>query len=192
LTTQSGNGPITKIFLPARLALGLGICLLGDALLVYAFFFADRISIRLLLFGALLAASGIGVALSSKAEACAACKKALEQTSTSLPIEHEAAVVAAVQAAEQQNLESLVAVCNAPFPATHAPLRAAILVHYCPQCRKVAQFSSSKQKLLPDGATTDHDISPPAVVVSPNVARVLDAVGARNQAWSLAMYSGVT
>jgi len=164
----------------------------GVALIAGLVLLSDRISIRVLLFGAVLIAIGIGVAVSSHADACTACRKPLEDTSTAVPIEHEPAMVQAVEAVRNGSVDPLLALTAAPFPARHAPLRSSVLVRYCPHCNTVAQFSSAKQKVLPDGATTEHDISPAALLVGLNVVRLLDAVAARNEAWTRATYGGAS
>jgi hypothetical protein len=179
---------ISKVFLPGRLFLGIAVALAGVGLLVAAFV-AFRPTLRILGFGALLVAIGIGVAFSSNAEACAACRKALQNTSTALPIDHDAAVVIAVQMASR-NIDNLVALCNAPFPVTNAPLRASMKIRFCPGCMAVAQIQSMKEKPLPDGAQIEQDLSAPALVTGPGVKRLLDAIGVRNSAWAKVMYGG--
>lgn len=179
-------GLISKMFLPGRIGLGAVVALAGIGLLAGATLTA--MGIRLVLFGALLIAIGIGVALSARADACSACRAALQSTSTAWPIDHEAMIVLSTQMAGASGPESLLALFDAPFPATTAPVKAALLVSYCPKCEAVARVQTCKQKLLADGATTEHDMSPAVDLQGHGVKRLIEAVGARNTRWANVAY----
>lgn len=183
---RSGADPFSKVFLPSRLLLGAGVALAGAGAIAGGLF----VGLKVLLLGVLLLVIGVAVALSANAEGCAVCKKALQNTATSWPIEQEALLVRNVRTAQHMGLGQLIAQFNAPFPVTSAPLRAGILVSFCPQCENVARLQSCRIKLLPDGASTEHDISPPQPVTGSQVKQLLEAVGVRNAAWTKAMYGG--
>jgi hypothetical protein len=185
------NSPtFRRIFVPARLFTGLALMLVGALVLAAVLLFAHRISVKTLGIGALFIALGAAIAFTSNAEACASCRKVLEQTHTAVPIELDGQVRAAVEAMQRGVVDPVVALGSAPFPSLNTPVTSSVEMTYCPACKQLGRVLSARRKTLPDGTTTTHDISAPIVLVGPMVGRILDIIAARNEAWQKAAYGG--
>jgi hypothetical protein len=182
----------TKIFVPFRLLLGIGLAILGVVVLLVVYFFVHRLSLMTLAAGPLFVVLGLGVAFTSNAEACAGCREVLEETYASIPLALDGQMRGAVQAMNGGGIDAIVATLQgAPLPPPNAPATSSLEMTYCPKCKQLARVSSGQRRVLPDGQSTPHELSAPIVLVGPAVSHVLTVITARNEAWQKMVYGGV-
>ena len=186
---------ITTVFDPKRLFSGLVAAPLGGALLVWVLFLSerearDRVWLTAVGMGALLVVVGVGLIVQSfGAVGCAHCRVALDDTYTFIPFEKLDRVREAVRASGS-SVEPLIALGAAPILAFSFAEAASVETEYCPKCMQVARLASAIRRSLPDGNTTAHDLSPAVLVVGDGARRMLDMIGARNEASTMLMMSG--
>jgi hypothetical protein len=170
--------PFRRIFIPWRLFAGLGFVALGVLVLVALYLFAERIKISTLIAGPAAILLGFGLIATCLAQGCSACKTPLEQTSTVFPLDATPHVQQAVDWVAHGSVEALLRLHGAPTGT--APRMSAVLVRFCPSCRKVAELATATSSRLPDGGTTHENVSRKVTLVGPGVGRILEMVGVRN------------
>lgn len=162
--------PISKTFVPVRLLVGLVLSVISAlALLVLLFCFA-RIRLSSLIFAGVGIVGGIGVATTAYADACRACKTALESTALYFPGGLHANVAASVASAKGGDLRGPTQLLDAPSGHGQPSPHAVLSVNYCPSCKQVAQLGSSLQTQNDQGGSSDSAVSD-LVVASGAAAR---------------------
>jgi hypothetical protein len=186
--------PFARVFIGRNLWVGIGLFGLGLAVFVALLIFLrrglllHRRDLDLWLLGPFLLVLGVGAAIRSHAEACAACREPLVETHTRFPEELEDQVHNAVVVAKKAGtVEHLVALERAPLPDVSAPVTASLEFVSCPSCKKVGRVWSARRK-LGSGTTLAEDASAPVVLLGVSATRVADTIAARNSVWEKAVY----
>jgi hypothetical protein len=180
----------TKVFVPMRLVVGLGVAAVGALVLVAIFLFLDHVRLSTLAIGPTLVALGVGAALSSRADACGACHEVLERTRMEVPIELDATTRAAVQATAHGFVDGVLGLKTVPLTSANAAVTASVELDYCPACQQLGRIAAGHRRNQ-NGFSTLENVSPRVTISGWPVAHVLAAMTARNEAWSRAVYGGV-
>jgi hypothetical protein len=182
--------PFTKVFVPGRLLFGIGFVALGAAVLSGIFLFAESVRLSTLAIGPIFILLGVAVALSCRADACAACREVLEQTRMEVPIQLDAATRAAVHATERGLMDGLLGLHSAPLTTGDAPVTSSVELEYCPTCKQLGRVAAGHRRNQ-NGFSIVENVSPRVPIRGWVVAHLLAAMTARNDAWQRAVYGGV-
>ncbi|HEY2517788.1 MAG TPA: hypothetical protein VGI39_43260 [Polyangiaceae bacterium] len=178
----------TKMFVPKRLLLGIGLVVVGGVTLALLLLFAERVSLRTLISGPFFILLGVAIAFTSNADACATCRDVLAATETAVLWEFYEQVRAALVAAEGGAVEGVLTFEKSPFPALEIPI-VAIELDYCPTCKALGRITCYRRRPGSAGDSATNDPSPPVVLRGAAASRVLEMIAARNTAWQKVAYS---
>jgi len=194
-----GNTPVLKkMARPLPFFVGLGVLVFGGGILAWTLLrprawemveSEDVTPIVELGAGALLTLVGTAILFASYMEACSICRDALEDTHATLPLELQAQVRTAVQAARTGDLDRVMLLQGAPLAPPRALRTASLELTFCPTCRQVGRLSSAQRKHRRNGTTATCDAASSVVLSGQALSLALEVIATRNMARVRATYA---
>ncbi len=181
---------LIKVVSFRRILLGLFVAALGAGLVAFVFLEGGRIRLRVLGIGVVLILIGGAIAVGAlRQEVCSNCRVPLEPNWTALPLDSRAQIETAIQAAFAGNLGAISGLAALSFPPVDWAEAATFECEYCPKCESLSRVAVARRKRLPDGNTTEHDLTPWVVIAGPPAKKVLALLTTRNNALTEQMTS---